>query len=194
MYRPLRGQARSYTGSAPPSAPTHGLQAAGFASKPAPTVIMSAGRNRYRARPASSKQVGRATPTSSQAKTTCRSALAREPRWVRQTRVATTTRRNAWRERGFGGTGFSREGDLMHTADFAESIMPSSRLNPVPQWITAADVQAPSRASALLHRVRAVRTVGANAWVAGRRVRQQAGSYSDHVRRAQSVSGQARIK
>ena len=158
----LRGQARSYTGSAPYalSPPTHGLQAAGFASKPAPTVIMSAGRNRYRARPASSKQVGRATPTSSQAKTTCRSALVREPRWVRQTRVATTTRRNAGCERGFCGTGFSREGNLMRTVNVAESTMPSSRLKPVPQWITAADVPAPSRASALLHRVCAVRALG----------------------------------
>ncbi len=80
----------------------------------------------------------------------------------------------------------------MHTVNFAEAMVPSSRLKPVPQWNTAADVPAPSRASALLHRVRAA--VGANAWVAGRRVRQQAGSYSDHVRRAQSVSGQALIK
>jgi len=89
------------------------------------------------------------------------------------------------------GTGFSREGDLVHTADFAEAMVPSSRLKPVPQWNAAADVPAPSRASALLHWVRAA--VGANAWVAGRR-RQQAGSYSVHVRRAQSVSGQALIK
>ena len=95
-----------------------------------------------------------------------------------------------------GGTGFSREEDLMHTVNFAEAMVPSSRLKPVPQWNTAADVPAPSRASALLHRVCAAvcAAVGANAWVAGRRVRQQAGSYSDHVRRAQSVSGQARIK
>jgi hypothetical protein len=63
-------------------------------------------------------------------------------------------------KRGFGGTGFSREGDFMHTVNFAESITPSSRLKPVPQWITAADVPAPSRASALLHRVCAVRALG----------------------------------
>jgi hypothetical protein len=190
MYRPLRGQARSYTGSAPYAwvAGRRVRQQAGSYSdhvRRAQSVS---------ARPASSKQVGRATPTSSQAKTTCRSALAREPRWVRQTRVATTTRRNAWRERGFGGTGcnrdehylwdrlqpgrglyahrqcgakrgfggtgFSREGDFMRTVNFAGSIMPSSRLKPVPQWITAADVPAPSRASALLHRVCAIRALG----------------------------------
>ena len=80
----------------------------------------------------------------------------------------------------------------MRTVNFAEAMVPSSRLKPVPQWNAAPNVPAPSRASALLHRVRAA--VGANTWVAGRRVRQQAGSYSDHVRRAQSVSGQARIK
>jgi hypothetical protein len=45
--------------------------------------------HRYRPRPAAMDHVGRATPTASRAWTHCRSALARERWWVRQTRVAT---------------------------------------------------------------------------------------------------------
>jgi hypothetical protein len=63
-----------------------------FASKPAPTGIISARRRRYWARRAASDHVGRATPTASRASTICRSALAREHRWFRRHRPCSPAR------------------------------------------------------------------------------------------------------